>query len=81
MTMSLAGVLAPAIRGGCLGTQPDGDADDRDVAPAAVCPKNCSNPLKRIGQPEKAASVILGLATTMTFVNGTVIPVDGDSLS
>jgi NAD(P)-dependent dehydrogenase (short-subunit alcohol dehydrogenase family) len=30
--------------------------------------------------PEEVASVILGLATTMTFVNGTVIPVDGDSM-
>ena len=39
-----------------------------------------SNPLKRIGQPEEVAAVILGLATTMTFVNGTVIPVDGGSL-
>jgi hypothetical protein len=35
-----------------------------------------SNPLKRIGQPEEVAAVILGLATTMTFVNGTIIPVD-----
>ena len=33
------------------------------------------NPLKRIGQPEEVAAVILGLATTMTFVNGTIIPV------
>jgi len=24
--------------------------------------------------------VILGLATTMTFVNGTIIPIDGGSL-
>jgi NAD(P)-dependent dehydrogenase (short-subunit alcohol dehydrogenase family) len=39
-----------------------------------------ANPLKRIGQPEEVAAVILGLATTMTFVNGTVIPVDGGSL-
>jgi len=39
-----------------------------------------SNPLKRIGRPEAVAAVILGLATTMTFVNGTVIPVDGGSL-
>jgi len=39
-----------------------------------------SNPLKRIAQPEEVAAVILGLATTMTFVNGTVIPVDGGSL-
>jgi len=39
-----------------------------------------SNPLNRIGQPKEVAAVILGLATTMTFVNGTVIPVDGGSL-
>jgi NAD(P)-dependent dehydrogenase (short-subunit alcohol dehydrogenase family) len=38
------------------------------------------NPLKRIGQHEEVAAVILGLATTMTFVNGTIIPVDGGSL-
>ena len=39
-----------------------------------------SNPLKRIAAPAEVATVILGLATTMTFVNGVVIPVDGGSL-
>ena len=33
-----------------------------------------------IGQPEETGAVILGLATTMTFVNGVTIPVDGGSL-
>jgi NAD(P)-dependent dehydrogenase (short-subunit alcohol dehydrogenase family) len=39
-----------------------------------------SNPLKRIGQSEEVAAVILGLATTMTLVNGAIIPVGGGSL-
>ena len=39
-----------------------------------------SDPLKRIAEPEEVAAVILGLATTMTFVNGAIIPVDGGSL-
>jgi NAD(P)-dependent dehydrogenase (short-subunit alcohol dehydrogenase family) len=33
-----------------------------------------------LGSTREAAAVILGLATTMTFVNGTIIPVDGGSL-
>jgi len=36
--------------------------------------------VKRQAKPEEVAAVILGLATTMTFVNGTIIPVDGGSL-
>jgi NAD(P)-dependent dehydrogenase (short-subunit alcohol dehydrogenase family) len=49
-------------------------------SPAHRAQKIASNPLKRIGQPEEVAAVILGVATTMTFVNGTIIPVDGGSL-
>jgi NAD(P)-dependent dehydrogenase (short-subunit alcohol dehydrogenase family) len=33
-----------------------------------------------LGSTREVAAVILGLATTMTFVNGTIIPVDGGSL-
>ena len=33
-----------------------------------------------LGKGLRVAAVILGLATTMTFVNGVVIPVDGGSL-
>jgi len=38
MTMSLARALAPAIRGGRRRPEPDGDADDADVDPAAPRP-------------------------------------------
>jgi NAD(P)-dependent dehydrogenase (short-subunit alcohol dehydrogenase family) len=48
--------------------------------PAGRTDRFARNPLKRIGQHEEVAAVILGLATTMTFVNGTIIPVDGGSL-
>jgi NAD(P)-dependent dehydrogenase (short-subunit alcohol dehydrogenase family) len=39
-----------------------------------------ATPLQRIAQPEEVAAVVLGLATTMTFVNRTVITVDGGRL-
>jgi 3-oxoacyl-[acyl-carrier protein] reductase len=80
MTMSLARALAPAIRvvaiaPSLMETPMTGmwTAEQRTQRIA-------SNPLKRIAQPEEVAAVILGLATTMTFVNGAVIPVDGGSL-
>jgi hypothetical protein len=38
------------------------------------------NPLRADDQPEYVAAVILGRATTMPFVSGAVIPVDGGSL-
>ena len=63
------------------GAQPDGDADDRRCGPPQQrAQRIAGNPLKRIAEPEEVAAVILGLATTMTFVNGAVIPVDGGSL-
>jgi hypothetical protein len=34
----------------------------------------------RVALVTGVAAVILGLATTMSFVNGTIIPVDGGSL-
>jgi NAD(P)-dependent dehydrogenase (short-subunit alcohol dehydrogenase family) len=35
-----------------------------------------ANPSKRIGQPEEVTAEILGLATTVTFVNGAVVIAD-----
>jgi 3-oxoacyl-[acyl-carrier protein] reductase len=80
MTMSLARALAPAIR--VVGVAPSlMETPMTDMwTPQQRAQRIASNPLKRIGQPEEVAAVILGLATTMTFVNGTVIPVDGGSL-
>jgi NAD(P)-dependent dehydrogenase (short-subunit alcohol dehydrogenase family) len=80
MTMSLARALAPAIRVVAVAPSLLETPMTRMWTPEQRAARIASNPLKRIGQPEETAAVILGLATTMTFVNGTVIPVDGGSL-
>jgi 3-oxoacyl-[acyl-carrier protein] reductase len=80
MTMSLARALAPEIRvvavAPSLMETPMSDMWTAQQRAQRIA----SNPLKRIAQAEEVAAVILGLATTMTFVNGTIIPVDGGSL-
>jgi 3-oxoacyl-[acyl-carrier protein] reductase len=80
MTMSLARALAPTIRvvavAPSLMETPMTDMWTQQQRAQRIA----NNPLKRIAEPEEVAAVILGLATTMTFVNGTVIPVDGGSL-
>jgi 3-oxoacyl-[acyl-carrier protein] reductase len=80
MTMSLARALAPAIR--VVAVAPSlMETPMTDMwTPQQRAQRIASNPLKRIAEPEEVAAVILGLATTMTFVNGIVIPVDGGSL-
>src|SRR6516162_1784257 len=80
MTMSLARALAPKIRVVCVAPSLMETPMTDMWTPQQRAQRIASNPLKRIGQPEEVAAVILGLATTMTFVNGTVIPVDGGSL-
>jgi 3-oxoacyl-[acyl-carrier protein] reductase len=80
MTMSLARALAPAIRVVAVAPSLMETPMTGMWTPQQRAQRIASNPLKRIGQPEEVAAVILGLATTMTFVNGTVIPVDGGSL-
>ena len=80
MTMSLARALAPEIR--VVAVTPslmETPMSDMWTAQQRA-QRIASNPLKRIAQAEEVAAVILGLATTMTFVNGTIIPVDGGSL-
>ncbi|MBV8736083.1 MAG: SDR family oxidoreductase [Alphaproteobacteria bacterium] len=80
MTMSLARALAPEIRvvavAPSLMETPMSDMWTAQQRAQRIA----SNPLKRIAQAEEVAAVILGLATTMAFVNGTIIPVDGGSL-
>lgn len=80
MTMSLARALAPRIR--VVAVAPS--LMETPMTAMWTAPQRAQriagNPLKRIAEPEEVAAVILGLATTMTFVNGTVIPVDGGSL-
>jgi 3-oxoacyl-[acyl-carrier protein] reductase len=80
MTMSLARALAPAIR--IVAVAPSlMETPMTDMwTPEQRAARIAGNPLKRIAAPEEVAAVILGLATTMTFVNGAVIPVDGGSL-
>ena len=80
LTMSLARALAPEIRvvavaPGFMDT-PLSQQWSAEYHAATIA----ATPLKRIGQPEEIAAVILGLATTMSFVNGTVIAVDGGLL-
>ena len=80
MTMSLARALAPSIR--VVAVAPSlMETPMTDMwTPQQRAQRIAGNPLKRIAQPEEVAAVMLGLATTMTFVNGVVIPVDGGSL-
>jgi 3-oxoacyl-[acyl-carrier protein] reductase len=80
MTMSLARALAPAIR--VVAVAPSLMETPMSAMWTAAQPAQriAGNPLKRIAEPEEVAAVILGLATTMRFVNGAVIPVDGGSL-
>jgi 3-oxoacyl-[acyl-carrier protein] reductase len=80
MTMSLARALAPEIRVVAIAPSLMETPMTQMWIPAQRAQRIVSNPLRRIGQPEEVAAVILGLATTMTFVNGTIIPVDGGSL-
>jgi len=80
MTMSLARALAPEIRVVAVAPSLLETPMTRMWTPEQRAARIASNPLKRIGQPEETAAVILGLATTMTFVNGVIIPVDGGSL-
>ena len=80
MTMSLARALAPAIRVVAVAPSLMETPMTAMWTPQQRAQRIASNPLKRIAEPEEVAAVILGLATTMTFVNGTVIPVDGGSL-
>jgi 3-oxoacyl-[acyl-carrier protein] reductase len=80
MTMSLARALAPEIRVVAIAPSLMETPMTQMWTPAQRAQRIASNPLKRIGQPEEVAAVILGLATTMTFVNGAIIPVDGGSL-
>ena len=80
MTMSLARALAPDIRVVAVAPSLMETPMTQMWTPAQRAQRIASNPLKRIGQPEEIAAVILGLATTMSFVNGAIIPVDGGSL-
>ena len=80
MTMSLARALAPAIRVVAVAPSLMETPMSAMWTAAQRAQRIANNPLRRIAEPEEVAAVILGLATTMRFVNGTVIPVDGGSL-
>jgi 3-oxoacyl-[acyl-carrier protein] reductase len=80
MTMSLARALAPDIRVVAVAPSLMETPMTGMWTSAQRAQRIASNPLKRIARPEEVAAVILGLATTMTFVNGAIIPVDGGSL-
>jgi len=80
MTMSLARALAPEIRVVAVAPSLMETPMTNMWTAQQRAQRIASNPLKRIAEPEEVAAVILGLATTMTFVNGAIIPVDGGSL-
>jgi 3-oxoacyl-[acyl-carrier protein] reductase len=80
MTMSLARALAPTTRAVAVAPSLMETPMTEMWTPQQRAQRIAGNPLKRIAAPEEVAAVILGLATTMTFVNGAVIPVDGGSL-
>ncbi len=80
MTMSLARALAPEIRVVAVAPSLMETPMTTMWTSQQRAQRIAGNPLKRIAEPEEVAAVILGLATTMTFVNGAVIPVDGGSL-
>jgi 3-oxoacyl-[acyl-carrier protein] reductase len=80
MTMSLARALAPAIRVVAVAPSLMETPMSAMWTPQQRAQRIASNPLRRIAEPEEVAAVILGLATTMTFVNGAIIPIDGGSL-
>jgi NAD(P)-dependent dehydrogenase (short-subunit alcohol dehydrogenase family) len=74
---ALAKALAPTVRvvsvspGAVASSFVPGRGDDFNASVAAT------TPLGRIGQPEDVAAVIEALATTLRFVTGTRIVVDG----
>ena len=80
MTMSLARALAPEIRVVAVAPSLMETPMTEMWTPQQRAQRIASNPLKRIAAPEEVAAVVLGLATTMSFVNGAIIPVDGGSL-
>ena len=80
MTMSLARALAPEIRVVAVAPSLMETPMTAMWTPQQRAQRIASNPLKRIAEPEEVAAVIFGLTTTMTFVNGAIIPVDGGSL-
>jgi NAD(P)-dependent dehydrogenase (short-subunit alcohol dehydrogenase family) len=80
MTMSLARALAPEIRVVAVAPGFMETPMSQMWRPEQRAQTIASTPLKRIGQPQEIAAIILGLATTMTFVNGTVITADGGLL-
>jgi 3-oxoacyl-[acyl-carrier protein] reductase len=80
MTMSLAQALAPKIRVVAVAPSLMETPMSQMWTPEQRAQRIARNPLKRIAEPKEVATVILGVATTTTFVNGTIIPVDGGSL-
>lgn len=78
MTMALAKELGPRgvrINMVALGLLEGGLS--RQIAPALVADYKTFSALRRLGQPDEAARVILWLALENTYVNGEVLSVNG----
>ena len=77
MTKSLARALAPEIR--VVSVSPGLVDTDfvRQLDQAWRDEQSARTPLKRLATPQEVAQVVLAMATSLTFVTGAVIPVDG----
>jgi 3-oxoacyl-[acyl-carrier protein] reductase len=78
MTMALGKELGPRgvrINMVALGLLEGGLS--RQIAPALVADYKTFSALRRLGQPDEAARVILWLALENTYVNGKVLSVNG----
>lgn len=80
MTLSLARALAPTVR--VVAIAP-GFIDTPMSAMWTVEQRHAAiarNLSQRMGQADEIAGIVMGLATTMTYVNGTVITADGGGM-
>ena len=77
MTMSLARALAPSIR--VVAVAPGWVAGEyaSRANPAYMQEQIDKTPLGRIANASDVANTVVALSTTMTFITGCVIPVDG----
>lgn len=77
MTMSLARALAPKIR--VVSLSPGLAETDfvKGLDPDWWAEQTRKTPLRRLATPDDVAAAVLALATTMTFTNGCIVPVDG----
>jgi 3-oxoacyl-[acyl-carrier protein] reductase len=77
MTQSLARALAPGIRVVAIAPGPTITSMASLWSESERAATAAANPLKRFAQPEEIAAIVVGLATNLTYINGTIIVSDG----